>query len=1110
MKIPRISNFAARTLEKPKLLSLDQIFLSCVLCLRLSLARWQRMPSRFYSYLIPLVLVSVLSGCTAEARKARLLDRAGGFFDAGEYDKAKIEYMNVLQKDAKNLVALQQLGIIWSEQGAPLRAFTFLKNALELAPNNIPVRTKLALTYMELGSPQEARQEAIKILELAPSHNEAIILLADTAISKNDISFTEELLVKLKEPDRAAVHVAAASLAARRGDLATLEQEARRAVALDPESILVQLTLANAYLAKNDYTKAGEAFKTAAAHAPLRSSACIKLAEFKLGTGATGEAASMLQEVTRKAPDYLPAWQLQAQIAFTEKKYEEALTLLENVLTRDPRHIEGRTLKAQVCLSKGETKQAVTLLESLHTSYPKLPALAYYLSRAHLQDANPTRARVVLEKLVNAYPDFIDAVLLLARVDLGAGDAQTVVSLMDDLLKLHPAHASAQLLLAEGYRTLGRFDEAAAVYREQIKTSPNSPSAYFLLGMVLRQKGSMQQARAAFAVAQKLQPEDLLVTYQLVELDILDHNYAAAHQKVGEHLKKQPHLAGAHFLEGKIFGAQSDCDRAEAAFLKSLELNPAAIGVYNELIGTYLAGGKLAEASARLEAHLAKHPDDPRALTTVALIYEASNEFPKARDVYERLLAKNPDALVALNNLANIYAQRLDQPARGYEMACKARTLNSTDPAIADTLGWCCYKRRDYQQALTLLTEAAAKLANHPEVQFHLGMAAYMMGQSEVARSALKLAAATTADFPGKSDIQSKLALLETSDSKNSTTSVTDLEAALQKQPDDILLQMRLAVAYEREDANDKAEVAYVKALELNPKLIAAVIKLAQLHAGPMKNPGKALKFATMARELAANDPRVAGLLGSLSYHAGDYPKAYGLLQESATGLPNAPDVLLDLAWAAYSQGKVDRARKSMQQVLQATPTPAQIDDATSFLELSALDQGTKDLAASLPKVESVLQKNPRHVPALMARAAIHVESAEAASAANIYATVLAIFPDFAPAQKWLAALYATDPANHQKGYDLALKARTTLADDPDLTRILGTLAYQRKQFAYAAQLLRESSGKRPLDSRSLYFLGMSLLEIKEMPDGKEELRKSLAAGLIEPLATEVKQIIDN
>ena len=44
-------------------------------------------------------IVILLTGCTAASRKARLAERAEKFFKAGEYDKAKIEYLNVIKID---------------------------------------------------------------------------------------------------------------------------------------------------------------------------------------------------------------------------------------------------------------------------------------------------------------------------------------------------------------------------------------------------------------------------------------------------------------------------------------------------------------------------------------------------------------------------------------------------------------------------------------------------------------------------------------------------------------------------------------------------------------------------------------------------------------------------------------------------------------------------------------------------------------------------------------------------------------------------------------------------------------------------------------------------
>src|SRR5262249_8829708 len=170
---------------------------------------------------------------------------------------------------------------------------------------------------------------------------------------------------------------------------------------------------------------------------------------------------------------------------------------------------------------------------------------------------------------------------------------------------------------------------------------------------------------------------------------------------------------------------------------------------------------KLPQAVSQLQGALSKNPNNGPTLMILALLYERMQDFPKARDFYEKVLLKNPNFVPALNNLAYLYTERLNNLDRAYDLARKARELQGQDPSVADTFGWVLYKRGDYQQALTILQESAQKAADRPEIQFHLGMTAYMMGQTELARAALKKAASAAKDFPGKQESKRRLALLE-------------------------------------------------------------------------------------------------------------------------------------------------------------------------------------------------------------------------------------------------------------------------------------------------------------------------------------------------------------
>jgi tetratricopeptide (TPR) repeat protein len=204
----------------------------------------------------------------------------------------------------------------------------------------------------------------------------------------------------------------------------------------------------------------------------------------------------------------------------------------------------------------------------------------------------------------------------------------------------------------------------------------------------------------------------------------------------------------------------------------------------------------------------------------------------------------------------------------------------------------------------------------------------------------------------------------------------------------------------------------------------------------------------------------------------------------------------------------VSEARQAMQRVLSTAPDSSQSSDANLFLEMVALTAEGANPVAAQPRIEQVLKANPDYVPALMAQAAILLQRGESEAAATLYSACLRRFPDFAPAQKRLASLYAGDAEKRDQAYDLAVKARKALPDDPELAQILAELSYERKQYAYALQLLQESAKKGPLNAESLYYLGMSRWQLKERAQSEDALQRALAAGLREPLSTDAKRVL--
>jgi Predicted N-acetylglucosaminyl transferase len=1059
--------------------------------------------------IITLTLAATLVfGCSKEAKKTRFLAEADNYFKAGDYDKAKVSYLNVVRLDPQNTLAFERIGAMWLEEGAPLRAVAFLARASALDPNNAEYHIRLARAYLALGRFADAKKGALKVLELFPDSGDAIIALTEAVQTKEDIEEAGQQLQKFPNKNSLPFNLASANLFLRQGDLSAAEDALRQALTNDAKSAAAHAAMGDLFLLRKDPNQAGEEFKKAADLAPVRSIERLKYAAFKSGTGDTEEARKVSSEMTKKAPDYLPGWCLLGEVAFKDKNYDEALSLLQNVFSRDPENLDGHRLESEVLLAKGDAKKAIEVLERLDQTYPDTPLIKYELARAYLKNNSLNQAKMVLDQAISINPNYADAILLLADINLRSGHSEAVIEPMTRLLKRNPELRPAALLLAAAYGSLDRFDDAAVITGEEARLAPHDPQAQMAFGLTLRQAKRNGEARQAFEKAAELAPDNLWPIDQLIELDLLEKHFDAARQRIRRQFQKTPDSPAAHFFEGKILVSEEKWDSAEAELQKTLQLDPNFAGAYDLLVQTYIATNKLPQALSQLQTQLSKDPNNTSALMMLALLHERTNDFAKARDAYERLLWVNPNLISALNNLACLYADRLDDPGKAYDLARKARELQGNDPAVADTFGWILSKRGEYQKALPILQESAAKLPDNPEVQFHLGMTAYMMGQTDLARAALQKAASAAKDFPGKEESKRRLALLKSGTGASVELSLSQLEALAKEQPNDVISQVRLGEAYEKQDTFDKAAAAFEQALKLNPKLASTTTKLAQLYAGPLQNKEKALAYAKKARELSPGDPQVTSILGKVAYQSGNFPWSYSLLQEAARQRENDPSVLHDLAWAAYTLGKVNEAREMMQKALATGANFPEAADARNFLSLTVLDENPKELMGAENKIQNELQTNPEYLPALMAQAALDEQRGQVKPAAEIYTGILRRSPDFAPAQKRLATLYAEEPTTTAAAYDLATKARKTLPDDAQLAELLGRLSYEKKEYQRAIQLLQESARKRTLNANSLFYLGMSQLQVKQKTEARDVLNQALVGGLQEPLASEARHAL--
>src|SRR6187551_1123184 len=295
-------------------------------------------------FLILPLLVVLGAGCAKKTEKRdSLLAAANTHYLAGDYNKAEVEYLNALKVEPLNPTAIGRLALIYTNQGKISIAITYLRKAIELNPEDLDVRIKIAQFDIASGNLKEARAKANYVLERRPSDPDAPQLLVSAIGSQDEVAPTIDQLRKLPgaAANGAPVLTALALIEGRQNRIPEVELLLQQAIKADSNYADAHSAQATVWLHKKDIPAATASYKRAAELSPIRSPRWVQYAQFLARTGNATEANAVLQSVTMKAPEFVPAWTLLAGFALAEKKFSESEALIEKALARDPYNLEA-------------------------------------------------------------------------------------------------------------------------------------------------------------------------------------------------------------------------------------------------------------------------------------------------------------------------------------------------------------------------------------------------------------------------------------------------------------------------------------------------------------------------------------------------------------------------------------------------------------------------------------------------------------------------------------------------------------------------------------------------------------------------------------------------
>jgi tetratricopeptide (TPR) repeat protein len=277
--------------------------------------------------------------------------------------------------------------------------------------------------------------------------------------------------------------------------------------------------------------------------------------------------------------------------------------------------------------------------------------------------------------------------------------------------------------------------------------------------------------------------------------------------------KRFPDSAGSHGLAARIAIAEKRPDTARASFERALQIYPDDLESLAGVIEIALSSGHQEEATARIDAALARMKPTGELLLLAATAYARSGNLTKTEDLLRRAIEADPARLKGYSLLGQLYLRqnRVEDGKRQFEEVLKrnpASVPTSTMIAILlEAQGRVTEAEKQYQATLTIDPRAAVAANN---------LAYLYVSSDRNLDQALQLAQTAKQQLPDEPHVNDTLGWVYTK--KNmASVAIPHLESSVKNAPRDPVAQYHLGVAYFQTGDWLKAKDSLKRALALKP-----------------------------------------------------------------------------------------------------------------------------------------------------------------------------------------------------------------------------------------------------------------------------------------------------
>ena len=367
------------------------------------------------------------------------------------------------------------LGTLLQREGAVPEAVATYREVIRrdgLGAKGLAARDRIAAIETTAGRFTEASKLLEEVLAESPRDDDALIMRATIALEQNDpTSAIADFRVALRNQPRSMVlqrSLARAYLM--KGQPALAEEALRAAMDAAPNDDSLRIDLARVLIQAERPAPAVTLLEQTIAKAPGNAQARQELVRAYIANHELFAARAAAEDLTKLRPNDAQVHYVAGLIAHDERRYDDSNRELERALQLEPGSLEILRSLTRFDLERGRGTEAIARLRQAAEREPGSPRVLELLGATYLETKDLAHATQVLGRAIELAPRSWVAYRDLAETRLAAADTDGALRNYQAALQWGPTQPGVVTGLAALYEQRGRVDDAIAVYEVMYKS----------------------------------------------------------------------------------------------------------------------------------------------------------------------------------------------------------------------------------------------------------------------------------------------------------------------------------------------------------------------------------------------------------------------------------------------------------------------------------------------------------------------------------------------------------------------------------------------------------------------------------------------------------------